>query len=331
MTKRATSRAHPDVPHASHAEPGQVDHLASGELLAQRLRTRVLEHIAVMADANVLRGQARPARGITRRRFPRVDFYGDEPMTGGLPGHRHDRIELATVLEGRLHLGIDAQLYEARAGDWLLFPPRVLHGECALPQRVRYALLWFSFERGRAGCHMTRYTRAGGYQLIASMPRHRLPRELHDAVQRWVTEPTTPIAEAQRGLVRLVSWCLDVLAQRDAPPSAAHPSVAEAARLVRDRLDRPPTVVELANQVGLSPNYLSSLFHQQTGRTLRAFMDAARIEQAQRLLAEPQQSVKQAAYQLGFADPHHFSRVFQRVTGEAPSRYRQRRREDADT
>ncbi|MFW6060354.1 MAG: helix-turn-helix domain-containing protein [Phycisphaeraceae bacterium] len=284
-----------------------------------------------MRRTSLLHGQPHPARAVTRRRFPRVDFYGDEVMAGGLPGHRHERVELATVLEGRLHLGIDQQIYEARQGDWLLFAPRVLHGECALPQRAGYRLLWFLFEQDRVGCHMTRYTRGGGYELITSMGHQSIPRELSTATQHLAIEPTGPIPTAQRVLVRLVSWCLDCLAEQDAPPAAAHPSVTEVARLVRDRLDRPPTVVELANHVGLSPNYLSSLFHQQTGRTLRAFMDAARIEQAQRMLADPQRSVKQTAYQLGFADPHHFSRVFQRVTGQTPSGYRQRRREAADT
>ncbi len=130
--------------------------------------------------------------------------------------------------------------------------------------------------------------------------------------------------------MRLVSWCLDCLAEQDAPLAAAHPSVAEVARFVRDRLDRPPTVVELANHVGLSPNYLSSLFHQQTGHTLRTFMNTVRIEQAQRMLAEHPHSVKQTAYQLGFANPYHFSRVFQRVTGQTPSQYCQQIRKDSD-
>lgn len=301
------------------------------DILTHWLSTRVLENIAGMQQQAVLHGQPNPARTTTRRRFPRVDFYGHEPIVGGLPGHRHAHAELATVLEGRLHLGIGERIYEARAGDWLLFAPHALHGECALPQRGRYTLLWFLFHDGLLGCHLTRCTRRDGYALIASMPRERLPRELDAAAQRLVVEPPASMLAARRTLLRLVSWRLDAHATQSAPPSAAHPSVTEVAQLVRDRLDRPPTVVELANHVGLSPNYLSSLFHQQSGQTLRAFMDAARIEQAGRLLAEPGSSVKQTAYRLGFADPHHFSRVFRRVTGQTPSQYQKQMREEADT
>lgn len=312
-------------------QPKPNKHKANDDLLAAWLSTRVLMNIAALKPDAMLRGQPDARRAAARRRFPRVEFYGDEIMSTGLPGHRHAHTEIATVLEGRLHLGIDDQLYEARAGDWLLFEPNVLHGECALPQRTHYALFWFIIRDDRFRCHVTRYTRTGGYELLATMTYHRLPGTLHDAVQHIATVPDQPMRATQRVLVRLVSWCMDALADRAKAETPAHPSVTEAARFVRDRLDRPPTVVELANHVGLSPNYLSSLFHQQTGQTLRTFMSQARIEQAQRLLDDPQRSVKQIAYQLGFADPHHFSRVFQRITGQTPSAYRRAGREDSDT
>ncbi len=144
-----------------------------GNVLTHWLSTRVLENIASMQPTSLLHGQPLTARTVTRRRFPPVHFYGDETMVGGLPGHRHDRMELATVLEGRLHLGIDQQIYEAQQGDWLLFAPRVLHGECALPQRMAYRLFWFIFDESGIACHTTRYTRRNGYELIASMGRNR--------------------------------------------------------------------------------------------------------------------------------------------------------------
>ena len=295
--------------------------------VAAALGTRVLENIAALEPQRVLRGQPNPQRASSRRSFPWVDFYGDEPMVGGLPGHRHARCELATVIDGRLNIGIGEQIYEARRGDWLLFAPHILHGECCLPQRSRYELLWLTLRSSdKLACHTTRYTRRGGYELIGSMRAKPMPRELNEAAHGLIEQSWDSLSEVRRTLVRVVSWCLDRVAEQSQHPAGGHPSVSEAVRIMRDRLDRPPTVVELANHVGLSPNYLSSLFHQQTGRTMRRYMDQVRIEAAQRLLADadPRRTVKEVAYQLGFTDPQHFSRVFRRVTGESPSAARQR-------
>ena len=299
--------------------------------VAEALGTQVLQNIATLEPERVLRGQPNLDRASNRRSFPWVDFYGDEPTVGGLPGHRHKHCEIATVLDGRLNLGIGEHIYEAQQGDWLLFAPNVLHGECCLPHRSRYSLLWVTLRSShKLACHTTRYTRKHGYELVASMLPEPVPRDLNEAAHELIARPWDPVAEVRPTLVRLVSWSLDRADEQSQRSNGGHPSVAEAVRIMCDRLDRPPTVVEIANHVGLSPNYLSSLFHQQTGRTVRRFMEQVRIEEARRLLADPPQNVKAVAYGLGFNDPQHFSRVFRRVTGESPSSAKQRALQQAE-
>jgi len=50
------------------------------------------------------------------------------------------------------------------------------------------------------------------------------------------------------------------------------------------------------------------------------------MEEAERLLKSGQWSVKATAYELGFANPFHFSQVFKKLRGRSPSEVGKERR-----
>lgn len=77
-----------------------------------------------------------------------------------------------------------------------------------------------------------------------------------------------------------------------------------------------------AAAAGVSQSHLRALFKKWLGESPRQFHTRYRIEQAVRLLNEQQLSVSEVAYNLGFADTHHFSRTFKRVMGLSPGKYR---------
>jgi AraC family transcriptional regulator len=85
-----------------------------------------------------------------------------------------------------------------------------------------------------------------------------------------------------------------------------------------------PTIGTLAKLLGMSPRRLTTLFRDTTGLTVRAWVEAKRMEQARRLLIETDQPLKAIAYDLGFANQGVFSTAFRRVAGLAPSAYRER-------
>ncbi len=83
-----------------------------------------------------------------------------------------------------------------------------------------------------------------------------------------------------------------------------------------------PTVSELGRRVGLSANYLSWLFHKETGETLKGHINRIRIEQAENMLRTTAKSIAEIAWMCGFRDPAYFSRIFERHNGKKPFEYR---------
>lgn len=83
-----------------------------------------------------------------------------------------------------------------------------------------------------------------------------------------------------------------------------------------------PTVKYLAEQVHLSPNYLSDLLKKETGKTAQDHIHYQLIEEAKTVLLQSGASVSEVAYELGFEYTQYFSKLFKQKTGMTPSAYR---------
>ena len=80
----------------------------------------------------------------------------------------------------------------------------------------------------------------------------------------------------------------------------------------------------LAEQLGVTPNYLSALFRREMGQTFSAYLESYRIEKAQDLLRDVRYKVYEVAAAVGYSDPRHFGKVFKARTGRTPLEYRNR-------
>lgn len=83
-----------------------------------------------------------------------------------------------------------------------------------------------------------------------------------------------------------------------------------------------PTVKYLAEQVHLSPNYLSDLLKRETGMNAKDRIHYHLIEEAKNLLMNSTKTVGELAFALGFEYPQYFSRLFKSKTGMTPLEYR---------
>lgn len=84
------------------------------------------------------------------------------------------------------------------------------------------------------------------------------------------------------------------------------------------------TLSELARTAGMSPHYFCELFKQSTGLSPHQYVIRRKIELAKELLSDPRVRIIEASARTGFVDQSHFTKVFRRVVGVSPSRYRDR-------
>ena len=81
-------------------------------------------------------------------------------------------------------------------------------------------------------------------------------------------------------------------------------------------------LADVAQKVGISAGYLSTLFQKQLSKGLIDYLNEVRIEYACTYLQQNYLKTYEIAYKVGFKDEKYFSKVFKKIKGQSPSEYR---------
>lgn len=93
-------------------------------------------------------------------------------------------------------------------------------------------------------------------------------------------------------------------------------------RYVRENLAGHITLAEAARAANLSPNYLTNLLKQETGKTFTSLVTSRRMEKARELLTHTTLRVSEVAGATGFEDEAYFARRFRQYFRISPLAYR---------
>ena len=102
-----------------------------------------------------------------------------------------------------------------------------------------------------------------------------------------------------------------------------HSKCARVWQVMRENLEHPMSIGELARTVGMSETSLKRAFRAMYGDSIFASFQRHRMCEARKLLEESSYSVAEVAYRVGYESPGHFSRAFSRYYGVSPTKCRQ--------
>ena len=163
-----------------------------------------------------------------------------------------------------------------------------------------------------------------------------LPRQTillpHDHVEQAFQELLTAQASPVLWKEVVIRACMlriltALLAKTRAPRHAVH-ATRDRARLGRvtahvgAHLTDTLTAAGLACVAGLSVSHFNRLFREWSGYSPLEYVRRQRLDEARRLLADIDLSIKAIAARTGFADPYHFSRAFRQMDGLSPTEFR---------
>lgn len=98
--------------------------------------------------------------------------------------------------------------------------------------------------------------------------------------------------------------------------------VLKARMYIDEHYCEPLRLEQLAGVVAVHPNYLSRLFTERTGKPLFRYINELRVERSKRQLRSTDMKIYEIAYANGFDSPEYYCRIFKRVTGVSPNKYR---------
>lgn len=83
-----------------------------------------------------------------------------------------------------------------------------------------------------------------------------------------------------------------------------------AVEFIRNNYRNQITVMEISEIVGKSPNYFSSIFKNETGKSFTKFLNNFRLEKAKWLLLHTNKQVHEIATEVGYIEYVYFSKLF---------------------
>ncbi len=237
-----------------------------------------------------------------------------------------DDYELMVVTEGTLYIGDHTGDYVLQKGDYMLMPPTPYqHGTKA------------------SSCHF--YWLHFGYHN--ELQDHALTCDTAELPQEHLHIPVTGTLPAPERIIILMKQlqdsdkrykeavlnhylCSSILGELSAQcRHRFRKDKQQKEQLYHDILDyiswhiqENLRIGEIAEHFGYNEKYLTTLFKQHAGISLKQQILQSKTDVAKSFLSETTQPISQIAYSLGFSDAHNFSNAFRKQTGLSPSEYR---------
>jgi AraC-like DNA-binding protein len=117
-----------------------------------------------------------------------------------------------------------------------------------------------------------------------------------------------------------------IVSLRRAGEGARHPhskTVAAIREYIDQHYNETIVVKEFADQFGISYSHLRTVFSEQTGMSIKAYIRHRRVQNAKELLAAIDHPIKHVARMVGYDDECYFMRLFKEMTGMTAGRFRQ--------
>lgn len=102
---------------------------------------------------------------------------------------------------------------------------------------------------------------------------------------------------------------------------SAQDAVEKAIAYVNEHYCEKITLTGIAQMVGVSSSYFSTMFSRLTGENLIAYITRLRIEKAAELIRSDSFSLTETAFMVGYEDYAYFSRIFRKAMGVSPRDY----------
>lgn len=241
--------------------------------------------------------------------------------------HNPHGFEILHILRGRITVCSARAELAAQDGDLVLIPSSVKHRD-AINARDDIEVFFCSMEWEHERAFFKAFRRPLRPILIP-LREHSLRRLLEDL--RTDASDNLLVDRAIAG-ARLMTLLMLIYRQQNhnpipdsartgSQPTRQHLLLEQAKNYIGRHYAEHLSLDAIAAALKVSPYYLSRVFRQETKFTLFAFLTEVRMQKAKMRLTDGRQTVAEAAYAVGFDDPHYFSKVFHRHFGCAPTEF----------
>ncbi|MDF2719768.1 MAG: transcriptional regulator, AraC family, partial [Paenibacillus sp.] len=252
--------------------------------------------------------------------------------------HAHEGFEFLFVHEGSGEAVVNGRHYKFGPRSLLWFQPYQVHALRVIPPYFRTCL---KIRLGLTEPYSHLFPSV--HKFLSDLEKHPIDCavfQLTDRQERYLKQSIEQAcetlelcsgAEQQEQALLFVLQLLSYLKLHVFPAPLANPrentgipgSYAEhMMKWIEHHFTEDFSLSRLASELHLSPNYVSNMFRQYTGSTLRDYVSRKRLERACLLLETSSLSIERIGKESGIPNAAHFCRLFKRAFRLTPQQYR---------
>ena len=277
--------------------------------------------------------------------FPVRIWHGNRQAGYIENGHWHEHIELWFLRNGKANLEINGTPIEMKEYDLAAVNPNEIHRMC-FDQNTLYDCLVISplFMHSGIGKSDLAGNSLGINQLFKKcgfgqtydtgdfvLKNHISDPKIKDFFDRIVEEgeEKKPVFDlAWRAIIceLLVYLYRNHTTQIiDNEPASKHEfeNIKPAIKFLTENYNTDISYVDLARICNISPHYFCKQFKKFTGKSVISYINELRISQSKFLMRNTKYSITEIAFTVGYNDANYFSRLFKKVTGISPTKFKE--------
>lgn len=125
------------------------------------------------------------------------------------------------------------------------------------------------------------------------------------------------IYDATKNILINLSSCIE-----DIQRKSSNQLIKLSLQYIHENYNKEISLAQLADNLYISPTYLSKIFRSQVGVTFSRYVLEYRIDASKKLLSNPKYKIYEISNMCGFSDVAHFSKTFKQVVGVSPNHYK---------
>jgi AraC-like DNA-binding protein len=217
---------------------------------------------------------------------------------------------------------IQSQDHEVSPGSLVIIPANLPH-EYGADESTPWTIYWVHFKGANSFDFVNMMLdKLGGYMSFIPFHENRIQLfdDLYTSLERGYSRNN--IGYASLGLQYFLSSCCFFENYLPKPKEQQHDSVDACITFMQQHIDEMLTLQEIASAANLSESHCAAIFKKKTGYSMIEYFNQLKIQKACQYLQFTDLRVNEIADKLGIEDPFYFSRMFNKISGISPLKYR---------
>lgn len=248
--------------------------------------------------------------------------YSAPNILGAPAFHIHEGYEMIYLISGSLELFIKDQVYSVAPSNITIIPKGAIHktrNSASTYERI----IWNFTDNAIDADIMPEIGKLFSHRVYAPTDT----KFINTLIKNFKAEKGKNDIFSQKLSIYYLNILLIHLARNMdsyavTDNKITNPTVERLIKYANQNYGSPVTLKDISKKFKLTPNYLSTLFYENTGIHFKEYLTNIRIRHAKDMLDNTDKSIKTVAYDCGFNDSNYFSTAFKEIVGVPPIAYR---------